>query len=539
MSAKIRAAVFNPKVLSLIFLSLGSLFILISRWLTRSQYFYHWDGVQFGLALEHFDLSQHQPHPPGYILYIALGRVINFFVNDPHTALILLSILFSISTFLVLFFFARSIFGKLNAYLSAFFLLFVPIFWFHGSVALIYAAEAFWVVLLAYLAWLTIKNKSFSSFLWFSLVLGISGGFRETLLIFLAPLWLYLAWRMGFKKALGGFFALTLPILTWFIPLLSLSGGIGGYFDLLRKILSNMVSMPGQRSVLASGAAASWHNLLVMLSIFWQSFNFGLLVFLMVAFVPFFAEIRKTINYQSDYRKWWLFGLLFLPAVLFYLFIFFSNPGYMLFAVVVLVPLFVEGLVSLARIPASLQPASVWRKAAVIGGILSLVLLYNFLLWTRPSPLAWRPLLFSFKQIKQTDKLLSLQVNGVKNFFNSKNALILVDGEFIHSGFRHYMYYLPNYKVYSPVPLALRASKTDSAKVWVGCGRHSWIADKMVIEKGIRRVIFVRSQWNMLANHNGILLPGGLFMVYFDLSNESDIEELGRFKAVQFIKGSG
>src|SRR5215207_3612519 len=33
------------------------------------------DSINFALGLRHFDLALHQPHPPGYPLYIALGHV--------------------------------------------------------------------------------------------------------------------------------------------------------------------------------------------------------------------------------------------------------------------------------------------------------------------------------------------------------------------------------------------------------------------------------------------------------------------------------
>ena len=30
----------------------------------------NWDAVQFALATRSFNLERHQPHPPGYILYV-------------------------------------------------------------------------------------------------------------------------------------------------------------------------------------------------------------------------------------------------------------------------------------------------------------------------------------------------------------------------------------------------------------------------------------------------------------------------------------
>ena len=44
---------------------------------------YNWDAVQFALALREFDVAKHQPHPPGYLLYVGLGRLLNASLGDP------------------------------------------------------------------------------------------------------------------------------------------------------------------------------------------------------------------------------------------------------------------------------------------------------------------------------------------------------------------------------------------------------------------------------------------------------------------------
>src|SRR5688500_14519792 len=52
----------------------------------------NWDSVQFVLALSRFDLHDHQPHPPGYILYVLAGRALNVLFGDPGLALSYLSV---------------------------------------------------------------------------------------------------------------------------------------------------------------------------------------------------------------------------------------------------------------------------------------------------------------------------------------------------------------------------------------------------------------------------------------------------------------
>src|SRR4030042_238026 len=89
-----------------------SLFILtiLTRIPFTSKYLYHWDSVQFALALEDYDITVHQPHPPGYFLYVMLGRLVNLFVKDANTTFIFISILFSSLQVVTLSFFGIEIF---------------------------------------------------------------------------------------------------------------------------------------------------------------------------------------------------------------------------------------------------------------------------------------------------------------------------------------------------------------------------------------------------------------------------------------------
>ena len=53
------------------------------------------DAVNYALALDHFDMRLHQPQPPGYPLYIILGRAFNLVFHDHLAALVWLSTVFS------------------------------------------------------------------------------------------------------------------------------------------------------------------------------------------------------------------------------------------------------------------------------------------------------------------------------------------------------------------------------------------------------------------------------------------------------------
>jgi len=67
----------------------------LTRFVFRSHYLYDIDSVNFALALKRFDPSVHQPHPPGYFLYVCLGRLANLLFHDANAALVGIGIVFS------------------------------------------------------------------------------------------------------------------------------------------------------------------------------------------------------------------------------------------------------------------------------------------------------------------------------------------------------------------------------------------------------------------------------------------------------------
>jgi hypothetical protein len=45
-----------------------------------------WDGIGFLESVRDFDLARFRPHPPGYPVYVALLRGVDFVVHDPMRA---------------------------------------------------------------------------------------------------------------------------------------------------------------------------------------------------------------------------------------------------------------------------------------------------------------------------------------------------------------------------------------------------------------------------------------------------------------------
>ncbi len=68
-----------------------ALAVVVMTLVTRPQTFWQGEEVRFAQALLTFDPVHRQPEAPGYPLFVAIGRLLNFFIRDPFTTLLALS----------------------------------------------------------------------------------------------------------------------------------------------------------------------------------------------------------------------------------------------------------------------------------------------------------------------------------------------------------------------------------------------------------------------------------------------------------------
>ncbi len=161
--------------------------VALSRFAFRSHLLYDLDSVNFALGIGRFDPRTYQAHPPGYFLYILLGRLINGVVHDANLALVLLSIAASCGTVVLIYRMAFEWFGERAARFAGLLFLFSPLAWFHGTVALTYSVEAFFSALIGYLCW-RVSGGNLRLVIPAAIALGVSAGVRPSSFLFLAPL---------------------------------------------------------------------------------------------------------------------------------------------------------------------------------------------------------------------------------------------------------------------------------------------------------------------------------------------------------------
>src|SRR5690349_4241940 len=98
---------FRYSVLALIALT------VITRLPFMTRTLYAFDSANYALAVRDFyNVAFHQPHPPGYPLYVFFARVIDVFVHDANRALILEELAWSVLAVVATGMMGRALYGR-------------------------------------------------------------------------------------------------------------------------------------------------------------------------------------------------------------------------------------------------------------------------------------------------------------------------------------------------------------------------------------------------------------------------------------------
>jgi hypothetical protein len=398
--------------------------LVATRVVFRSHYLYDIDSVNFALGLRRFDPASHQPHPPGYFLYICLGRFVNALFHDANTAFVAISIAASCGALIVIYALADNWFGRQAAFFAVLIFLFSPLGWFHGTVALTYAVEAFFSALTGYLCWRLICGSS-KLVLPIALTAGLAAGFRPSFLLFLSPLLWFALRRVGRKRIAAGVGVLALTLLAWGLPMVLQSGGPVAYWSAL---ISLWRVVPAKQTVFNSSVANSIARVFSIVGIY-------LLCFGCAALSTFrLGRVDPGTAPDADRRKkiftWVWIG----PGLVFFVLIFlkFVNSGYLL---VISPPIFVWLGLGASRWYADLRlgKAAKISLAALFAAVNSLIFLYA-------------PVYCSWASVRHFEAELGSVLAAVPRIASPADTLIIgFDSHFL--GYRHAGYYLPAYVV--------------------------------------------------------------------------------------------
>ena len=188
---------------------------------------WEWDDVLFAQALHQFDISEHIPHPPGFPVFVMLGRAAYAVLGDEHLAYAVISCLFTSLLPAGLFYFYREIFRDSTvAFAGALIGSFAPNVWVYSA-----ASRSDGPALTLGIIGLTLVLRGVRSpraLLIAGLLFGVSMGVRVTVLFAVGLLLacvLLARLRATHWRLVGGTLGLGIAgCLSWYVPLVLHNG---------------------------------------------------------------------------------------------------------------------------------------------------------------------------------------------------------------------------------------------------------------------------------------------------------------------------
>jgi hypothetical protein len=442
-----------------------SLFLLtiISRLPFTSKYLYHMDSGHYALALEKYNITVHQPHPPGYFLYIMMGRILNLFIKDANVIFVVISIVFSGLAVAAVYYLAKEIFNKKTGIFAALIAMTSPNLWFHGEIALPYIADAFFSTFVAILCWRIYKGEH--RYIWFSvIVLAVAGGIRQSTIVFLLPLWLFSVKEVQIRKIIASVGLLIACCLLWFVPMVTMTGGWNAYQEAFKELWRFNT---GHVSVFEKG---------------WDSFKaFSLRVSFFIVYgigagVTVLGLTTSLLVFNKkiasvDRKKLAFFSLWILPSLFFYLLIFIdsSSLGYVL---IYLPALFI--LIAWSAEYFDIHFNKLIKKNLSTYIITAVIIINSVLFFFSKSPI-------SYQQIKTHNRDLPIMLAAIKAYDPGKTAIFAYP--YVQYCYRQIMYYLPEYRVYQ-VDIRVLPTGEERETFW-GTNRETFLTDKIILPENI------------------------------------------------------
>ncbi|MFP4284970.1 MAG: hypothetical protein ACLFQG_05400 [Desulfovermiculus sp.] len=208
----------------------------------RAEFLVNWDAVNYALGTNLFSLEHHQPHPPGYIGYVALGWLLNHLTGDANMSFTLLSTASGALAPAALFLLAYRFMPWVYALVTALAFGLSPVVWYYSEVALGYSLA---MALALFFLWAGYRARADSSS-WFlylaTVLLVLLGSVRQSGALFLIPLWLFVAWSFPWSQRLRAGALLVAGNLAWLIPLFLLAGDPLAYFRASASLASLAVA---------------------------------------------------------------------------------------------------------------------------------------------------------------------------------------------------------------------------------------------------------------------------------------------------------
>lgn len=372
-----------------------------------------WDSVQFALALHNFSIVDHQPHAPGYPIYVLLARTTNLVLKNDILTLTLMSATLGSLIVFPLYFLSKRMFNSKTALIGVLLFIFLPVEWTLSEVALTNIPGLFFLVVLAYFLYRSLENPRYIIFL--SMLFGLMLGIRFTELpIIIGLLALVLVKQKNIKYLFMAITAFLVGVILWMVPTAIINGPrefLEGYGWIANYVI-NHDALLGKTFSPLDLLQKRLENLWYLLQ---NGYTFPFLLFSVFSLIWLtFKNYWKNVNYQ-------FFGIWLLAYAL---------------------PLLTIYNLEVTRYTLPLAPPLVVLGASVLARLTNRNFIAYFLFLLLVVGLAHQ----SFSQVKRFHKTLPptiAPVLYVKENFDPQNTIILTSFTY-----RQFQYYAPEFQVF-------------------------------------------------------------------------------------------
>ncbi len=380
------------------------------HWLAWSSYPPDVDPINFIVALRTYNISADAPHPPGYPLFVFLGRLSSIIVGKQHAYQLVNLVLLIGAVFCLYFLFRQLGYPKIG--LSAAVLLMThPLCWAATVVPESYISDM--LLGCAIISWIVImKARPKSLMIGMPLILFIFGLLRPVSCLLLLPLGVggIMLIAVNHKNRLGIITAITglLAIISAYSFTILLAGGIQVYRAATDRVMGNAVRI----SSVFAGAPISVHVAMILKLLIWSLLLAAPAILLVSICLVLRGRSLLSQSYLSKALKIGLFWIL--PPFTFYALVYYLKPTYQL----IYLPCF---LIPIAwTIQEGFQRLHQRIKWLIVGSMVVAQLCFFFFLpSTLPSPIyqlshnyfrqkdiAWEQLLQDLHPLRQESTLL-------------------------------------------------------------------------------------------------------------------------------------
>ena len=202
------------------------------------------DSINFALGIRDFDVAEHQPHPPGYPVFILVAKIVNAATGSEVLTLSLLGIVSgALLAFALVALFGAMVRAGSDGDPDRVGLHTVPV----AAAAIALAAPLMWITSARPLSdvpglaasllvqWLIVRSHTMPALVAASLAAGFAAGIRSQVVWLTVPLLLLAVWRQRGawqpRAALSIAGAYATGVVIWAVPLLVLSGGPRAYWN--------------------------------------------------------------------------------------------------------------------------------------------------------------------------------------------------------------------------------------------------------------------------------------------------------------------